>query len=61
MIVQTENGVFDPDKKSLTFPRFEFTSDQSLSSTPAHMKQFMIEIVDYDFKKPEKSRQFGRT
>lgn len=61
MIVQTEDAVYDPEKRSLTFPRVEFTSDQSLSSTPAHMKQFMIEIVDFDMKKPDKSRQFGRT
>lgn len=61
MIAQTEDGVFNPEKKAFMFPRFEFTSDLSMSVTPVHYKTFLLEILEIDPKKPDKSKNFGRT
>lgn len=33
----------------------------SISATPVHLKNFMLEILEMDPKKPDKSTQFGRT
>lgn len=61
LIAQTEDGRFDEQRKAFTFPRFEFTSDMSTSTTPVHQKNFLLEILEMDPKKPGVSKQFGRT
>jgi hypothetical protein len=61
MIVQTEDGIYNPNTKAFNFPRFEFTSDMSLSSTPVPNKNFILEVLEIDPKKPDKPKQFGRT
>jgi hypothetical protein len=36
LITQTEDGVYNSETKVLYFPRFDFTSDISMSTTPVH-------------------------
>jgi hypothetical protein len=61
LIAQTEDGIFNPEKKAFMFPRFEFTSDLSMSITPVRYKTFLLEILEIDPKKPDKSKNYGRT
>lgn len=61
MIEQSVDGVYNEAKKAFTFPRFDFTSDQSLSDTPVNMKNFLLELLEMDPKNDKKSTRFGRT
>jgi hypothetical protein len=56
LISQTEDGVYNPESKVFYFPRFDFTSDMSMSSTPVHLKTFTLEILEIDPKNPNKSK-----
>ena len=59
--MQTEDGVYNQTTKSFSFPRFEFTSDMSMSTTPVPMKNFILEVLEVDPKNQTKTKQYGRT
>jgi len=54
--MQTEDGVYNQTTKSFSFPRFEFTSDMSMSTTPVPMKNFILEVLEVDPKNPTKTK-----